>query len=225
MFKAGKLLHENNATYPEKINYHNPQHLSVEALEMHYRLNASILKYLEFHESKEIPNSIGNVFKEYLEKSYFSKLSIGKQTTTCLTKPTISEKSKDDQIRKDVDTCIHDLVTKVERALLEELSIKAKSDKEESELSDVVMISDSDDEQMNKVVNESEDKKNVQEFLDKMMEETMKKHDDQELDSDTSVASKNVIEAKMEENKEKVDKLKSESETETDIRVTDKISK
>lgn len=131
---------------------------------MHYRLNASILKYLEFHEGKEIPNSIGNVFREYLEKSYYSKLSITKQTSASLAKQTVSEKPKDGQIRKDVDGCIHDLVTSVERALLEESSTKAKSDREESELSDVVMISDSDDEQMKKSVDESEDKKMFKNF-------------------------------------------------------------
>lgn len=58
------LLQENKATYPEKINYNNPQHLSVEALELNYRIHASILKYLELHEGKDIPSSIGAYFKK-----------------------------------------------------------------------------------------------------------------------------------------------------------------
>ncbi|XP_044767142.1 uncharacterized protein LOC123323022 [Coccinella septempunctata] len=64
---ASQLLHENNATYPEKIAYNSPQHLSVEALELHYRMNASILKYLELHEGKEITHSIGALFKKSLD--------------------------------------------------------------------------------------------------------------------------------------------------------------
>ncbi|KAL3275832.1 hypothetical protein HHI36_020575 [Cryptolaemus montrouzieri] len=64
---ASQLLHENNATYPDKINYNSPQHLSVEALELHYRINASILKYLELHEGKEIDYSKGTLFKKTLD--------------------------------------------------------------------------------------------------------------------------------------------------------------
>lgn len=67
------MLHENDATYPDKINYHNPQHLSVEALEMHYRINASIIKYLELHESKDVANAVGIFFKDCLNSLVFPK--------------------------------------------------------------------------------------------------------------------------------------------------------
>lgn len=60
-------MHENNATYPEKISFNSPQHLSLEALELHYRMNASILKYLELHEGKELSHSIGALFKKSLD--------------------------------------------------------------------------------------------------------------------------------------------------------------
>lgn len=68
---AATLLHENKAEYPEKINYSNPQHLSVEALELHYRINASVLKYLELHEGKNIPNTLGAFFKKCLATSKY----------------------------------------------------------------------------------------------------------------------------------------------------------
>ncbi|GLV33874.1 hypothetical protein CBL_11242 [Carabus blaptoides fortunei] len=66
--KAAVLLYENKATYPLKINYSNPQNLSVEALEIHYRIHASILKYLELHEDKPISRSVGRIFQKYLRE-------------------------------------------------------------------------------------------------------------------------------------------------------------
>lgn len=65
--QAAKLLFENKATCPPKINYSNPQHLSVEALEIHYRTHASILKYLELHEDKPLARSIGKIFQKHLK--------------------------------------------------------------------------------------------------------------------------------------------------------------
>lgn len=66
-------MEENNAQYPEKIHYNNPQHLSVEALELHYRIHASVLKYLELHEGKDIPNSLGAFFKKCMSGSKYLK--------------------------------------------------------------------------------------------------------------------------------------------------------
>ncbi|KAG5899799.1 hypothetical protein JTB14_006132 [Gonioctena quinquepunctata] len=68
---ASTLLDENKAEYPDKIYYNNPQHLAVEALELHYRINASVLKYLELHEGKDIPNTLGGFFKKCLNSSKF----------------------------------------------------------------------------------------------------------------------------------------------------------
>nr|XP_023024842.1 calcineurin-binding protein cabin-1-like isoform X2 [Leptinotarsa decemlineata] len=70
---ASTLLDENKAEYPDKIYYNNPQHLAVEALELHYRINASVLKYLELHEGKDIPNTLGTFFKKCLNSSKFSR--------------------------------------------------------------------------------------------------------------------------------------------------------
>lgn len=78
-FQAITLLDENNAQYPDKINYNNPQHLSVEALELHYRINASILKYLELHEGKDVSNTLGDFFKKCLDSSKFQKKLIPKE--------------------------------------------------------------------------------------------------------------------------------------------------
>ncbi|XP_049819856.1 calcineurin-binding protein cabin-1-like isoform X2 [Aethina tumida] len=72
---ASNLLHENSATYPEKINYNNPQHLAVEALELHYRINASVLKYLESNEGKDIPHTLGTFFKKCLRTTLLTKIS------------------------------------------------------------------------------------------------------------------------------------------------------
>ncbi|XP_053615199.1 calcineurin-binding protein cabin-1-like [Plodia interpunctella] len=63
-----KSLQETNATYPLKINYNTPSHLCIEVLELHYRIHASILKYIEQHEDKPIPASIGKVFMECIEE-------------------------------------------------------------------------------------------------------------------------------------------------------------
>ncbi|KAM4746435.1 calcineurin-binding protein cabin-1 isoform 4-T4 [Anableps anableps] len=49
--KAAQYLHEEAARYPRKIHYHNPPDLAMEALELHFRLSASILKLLQATES------------------------------------------------------------------------------------------------------------------------------------------------------------------------------
>lgn len=40
-------LSMNGATYPRRIGYHNPSRLSIESLEIHYRIHACIMKYLQ----------------------------------------------------------------------------------------------------------------------------------------------------------------------------------
>nr|XP_051693044.1 calcineurin-binding protein cabin-1 isoform X1 [Oryctolagus cuniculus]XP_051693045.1 calcineurin-binding protein cabin-1 isoform X1 [Oryctolagus cuniculus]XP_051693046.1 calcineurin-binding protein cabin-1 isoform X1 [Oryctolagus cuniculus] len=44
--QASHYLHEEAARYPKKIHYHNPPELAMEALEVYFRLHASILKLL-----------------------------------------------------------------------------------------------------------------------------------------------------------------------------------
>lgn len=84
-------MDENHATYPEKILYTSPQHLAVEALELHYRIHASVLKYLELHEGKEIPSSLGAFFKKCLNCSKFLQKPIPKPVPEVLVK--VSESS------------------------------------------------------------------------------------------------------------------------------------
>uniref|UniRef100_A0AAY4DMV0 Calcineurin-binding protein cabin-1 n=1 Tax=Denticeps clupeoides TaxID=299321 RepID=A0AAY4DMV0_9TELE len=51
--KAAHYLHEEAARYPRKIHYHNPPDLAMEALELFFRLSATILKLLENEETSE----------------------------------------------------------------------------------------------------------------------------------------------------------------------------
>ncbi|KAG1699633.1 Calcineurin-binding protein cabin-1 [Nymphon striatum] len=44
--QASMHLHKEGARYPKKINYHNPPYLSLESLEVFFRIHASSLKYV-----------------------------------------------------------------------------------------------------------------------------------------------------------------------------------
>lgn len=46
---AELCLYTDGTSYPKKIQYYNPPALAVEALEIHYRIHASILKYLTYN--------------------------------------------------------------------------------------------------------------------------------------------------------------------------------
>lgn len=63
-----KSLQEAEAIYPLKINYNSPAHSCIEVLELHYRIHASILKYIEQHENKTIPLTVGKVFSSCIEQ-------------------------------------------------------------------------------------------------------------------------------------------------------------
>lgn len=63
---SAKYLYEDNATYPIKINHTNPTHLAIEALEVFYRISASILKYLEQH--TKINKSTAKYFMRVLKE-------------------------------------------------------------------------------------------------------------------------------------------------------------
>lgn len=64
--KSAKYLYEDNATYPIKINHNNPTHLSIESLEVFYRITVCIMKYLEQHNKINKPTAklFLNVLKE-----------------------------------------------------------------------------------------------------------------------------------------------------------------
>ena len=64
--KSAKYLYENNASYPFKISHSNPRNLSIEALEIYYRITASIVKYIEQH--SELTKDICKLFTRTLKE-------------------------------------------------------------------------------------------------------------------------------------------------------------
>ncbi|XP_055599576.1 calcineurin-binding protein cabin-1-like [Uranotaenia lowii] len=74
--KSSKYLYENNATYPIKINHSNPSHLSIEACELFYRINAAIIKYIENQESIRRPT--GKYFKKILKELSSSPFAVNR---------------------------------------------------------------------------------------------------------------------------------------------------
>ncbi|XP_030383316.1 calcineurin-binding protein cabin-1-like isoform X2 [Scaptodrosophila lebanonensis] len=73
---ASNYLYECSATYPIKINHNNPTTLSVEALEIFYRINAAIIKFLE--KNSFITRSIGDIFKGVLKQLSKSPFAFNK---------------------------------------------------------------------------------------------------------------------------------------------------
>lgn len=74
--KSSKYLYECNATYPYKINHSNPQNLAIEALEIYYRITASIMKYLEQHET--VTREVGKLFERMLRELSTSPFTYNK---------------------------------------------------------------------------------------------------------------------------------------------------
>ncbi len=64
--KSAKCLYENNASYPFRINHSNPPNLSIEALEVYYRITSSIVKYLEQH--SVVKKAVGKLFLRVLKE-------------------------------------------------------------------------------------------------------------------------------------------------------------
>ncbi|KAM9329216.1 calcineurin-binding protein cabin-1 [Gastrophryne carolinensis] len=65
--QAAHYLHEEAARYPKKIHYHNPPELAMEALEVYFRLHASVLKLLEKTEQELDHKMLFAVMKEASE--------------------------------------------------------------------------------------------------------------------------------------------------------------
>lgn len=96
------MLYENNAQYPRRVSHKSPQNLSIEALEVHYRIHASILKYLEQHEGKPLKKSLGQLFHWHLKNcsegpfmKYQSKLNDKKK-----------EENADEKSTKELDSTV-----------------------------------------------------------------------------------------------------------------------
>lgn len=64
--QSAKYLYEHNASYPFKISHSDPQNLSVEALEVYYRITSSIIKYIEQHST--ITRAVGRMFIRILKE-------------------------------------------------------------------------------------------------------------------------------------------------------------
>ncbi|XP_062941975.1 calcineurin-binding protein cabin-1 isoform X5 [Cynocephalus volans] len=84
--QAGHYLHEEAARYPKKIHYHNPPELAMEALEVYFRLHASILKLLGKPDSGVAAEVLVNFMKEAAEGPF----ARGEEKNT----PKASEKEK-----------------------------------------------------------------------------------------------------------------------------------
>ncbi|XP_050312415.1 calcineurin-binding protein cabin-1-like isoform X8 [Anthonomus grandis grandis] len=165
--KASNLLHENKAEYPPKINYNNPQHLSVEALELHYRVHASILKYLELHEGKPISHSLGALFRKTLGAT--AKRYTQTTPVTTYQDQFVSTLKSDDENDAEVVKEV------VERLLRHAEATEAKAEDPDCSIvePEVVDIVISDSEEESPPPPPPPPQKDVQTLLDKMMEETM----------------------------------------------------
>ncbi|XP_066465750.1 calcineurin-binding protein cabin-1 isoform X2 [Tiliqua scincoides] len=84
--QAGHFLHEEAARYPKKIHYHNPPELAMEALEVYFRLHASILKLVGEADSGVDAELLVTFMKEAAEGPF----ARGEEKNT----PKITEKEK-----------------------------------------------------------------------------------------------------------------------------------
>ncbi|XP_019641874.1 PREDICTED: calcineurin-binding protein cabin-1-like isoform X1 [Branchiostoma belcheri] len=72
---AAVYLHEDEARYPRKIHYHNPPDLAMEALEVFFRIHASIIKYI----LKEPSNPDYDLLEKYIKEAAESPFALGKE--------------------------------------------------------------------------------------------------------------------------------------------------
>ncbi|XP_040064460.1 calcineurin-binding protein cabin-1 [Ixodes scapularis] len=62
-------LHDIGARYPKKIQYHSPPPLSIEALELYYKIHAFCMKYLLKYEERLAPKHELKVIWKYIRKA------------------------------------------------------------------------------------------------------------------------------------------------------------
>lgn len=74
--QSAKYLYEHNATYPFRIHFTSPQNLSLEALEIFYRITAVVIKYVEQHST--ITRAIGKYFMKVLKQLSASPFAMNK---------------------------------------------------------------------------------------------------------------------------------------------------
>ncbi|XP_054144915.1 calcineurin-binding protein cabin-1 isoform X3 [Melozone crissalis] len=84
--QAGHYLHEEAARYPKKIHYHNPPELAMEALEVYFRLHASILKLV----GKPDSGVDAEVLVSFMKEASEGPFARGEEKNT----PKVAEKEK-----------------------------------------------------------------------------------------------------------------------------------
>lgn len=99
-------------------------------MEVYYRINASILKYLELNEGKTITASLGKTFRKYLEL-----VTLNKSSRNTIVRQETVESTREENIMAEVEKCINSIITNIESE--EKLN--------ESKGKDIIMISDSDE--------------------------------------------------------------------------------
>ncbi|NXO20967.1 CABIN protein, partial [Cisticola juncidis] len=91
--QAGHYLHEEAARYPKKIHYHNPPELAMEALEVYFRLHASILKLV----GKPDSGVDAEVLVSFMKEASEGPFARGEEKNT----PKVPEKEKPCMIDED----------------------------------------------------------------------------------------------------------------------------
>ncbi|XP_063272537.1 calcineurin-binding protein cabin-1 isoform X5 [Prinia subflava] len=91
--QAGHYLHEEAARYPKKIHYHNPPELAMEALEVYFRLHASILKLV----GKPDSGVDAEVLVTFMKEASEGPFARGEEKNT----PKVPEKEKPCMIDED----------------------------------------------------------------------------------------------------------------------------
>ncbi|NXF87047.1 CABIN protein, partial [Eubucco bourcierii] len=91
--QAAHYLHEEAARYPKKIHYHNPPELAMEALEVYFRLHASILKLV----GKPDSGVDAEVLLSFMKEASEGPFARGEEKNT----PKVAEKEKACMIDED----------------------------------------------------------------------------------------------------------------------------
>ncbi|XP_017772871.1 PREDICTED: calcineurin-binding protein cabin-1-like [Nicrophorus vespilloides] len=194
---AAELLHENKCAYPEKINYSSPQRMSVEALEVYYRMNASILKYLELHDGKLITMEVGKLFKKCLENTMLQKIKTLAAQTKEANKAINEEANEERKIMSEVKECMESLLKQVETSLKGDEVVVIDSDEEKKPDYPKIRV------------------RTAQDIMDEMMRETMKNSPAPDNDVELVVAADDNEKMEVEDVKSE---KSSKSEDENNIR-------
>lgn len=76
LYLSLQYLHQMHARYPRKILYHSPPPLSIEALELYYKIHALCIKFLLKYEDKSAPKKDLQAVRMHLEKASKSPFAL-----------------------------------------------------------------------------------------------------------------------------------------------------